>query len=426
MKIFKRGFTLAEVIFCLGIVGIVTALGLKVTNDSAQRAYNKYWSTGYENLYDVLYDLKTARKVFDTNGDINEDTLSDKLNEYFNLGSNSNGNGKNASAFSAGDKVVATLKFGFKHILAEHVYDNVNQLGSCFMYNENGQCKRRNAGDGSGGLVYQYACNDGNGVWYSSDKCEQEAAQDAQWCAQNPDAPVCTGKIQSVAPTIQSIEIDGENDESSGEPTVKTKNAIGYNVAKITLETGNVVYLISMKVPQPRKEGKDKAVTMFLYNPKIMKRGNSYESLQPLTEDDARNNLGLENYETLAPSSEYTYVDVRNNVSLLSFVTHDNNTPIPYNTAACIKGGNYEKFGLTPSPVGSDKLTSLNNDNLLANVVPFTWKHLYAVADGSTVHDNLVPHNKDSASGAGLQFSGDGDCTGIDRAASAIIYLNKR
>ena len=59
MKNFKHGFTLAEVLLCIAIIGIVIAMGMKITQNMTQRAYDKYWATGYLNLYDVLNDMNS-------------------------------------------------------------------------------------------------------------------------------------------------------------------------------------------------------------------------------------------------------------------------------------------------------------------------------------------------------------------------------
>ena len=57
MKKNKKGFTLAELVLCIGIIGIVTALGATIAKKSTARAYNMYWAAGYQNLYNALAEI---------------------------------------------------------------------------------------------------------------------------------------------------------------------------------------------------------------------------------------------------------------------------------------------------------------------------------------------------------------------------------
>lgn len=68
MKKFFRGFTLAELLLCVGIIGIVSAMGITVAKISAERAYNLLYYTGYINLYNAIADAEFHGK--NTNEDI--------------------------------------------------------------------------------------------------------------------------------------------------------------------------------------------------------------------------------------------------------------------------------------------------------------------------------------------------------------------
>ena len=57
MKKFKQGFTLAELLLCLIILGIVTALGMTITKRTTAHAYNLFFYTGYSNLYDAIREI---------------------------------------------------------------------------------------------------------------------------------------------------------------------------------------------------------------------------------------------------------------------------------------------------------------------------------------------------------------------------------
>ena len=68
MKKFFRGFTLAELLLCVGIIGIVSAMGMTVAKIGTDKAYNSYYYAGYINLYNAIADAKSQGK--ETNSDI--------------------------------------------------------------------------------------------------------------------------------------------------------------------------------------------------------------------------------------------------------------------------------------------------------------------------------------------------------------------
>ena len=56
MKIFQKGFTLAELLLVIAIIGIVSAMGASITKKTTEKAYNLFYYTGYINLYDAISD----------------------------------------------------------------------------------------------------------------------------------------------------------------------------------------------------------------------------------------------------------------------------------------------------------------------------------------------------------------------------------
>lgn len=58
MKKFLKGFTLAELLLCIAIIGVVSAMGMTITKKTTDRAYNLYFYSGYINLYNAIADAK--------------------------------------------------------------------------------------------------------------------------------------------------------------------------------------------------------------------------------------------------------------------------------------------------------------------------------------------------------------------------------
>ena len=58
MKKIKKGFTIAEILLCLCIIGIISSMGIVATKHSADRAYNLFFYSGYINLYNTIMELK--------------------------------------------------------------------------------------------------------------------------------------------------------------------------------------------------------------------------------------------------------------------------------------------------------------------------------------------------------------------------------
>ena len=62
MKLSKLGFTMAELLLCIAIIGIVSAMGMTITKKSTEKAYNLYFYTGYVNLYNAIADAVESGK----------------------------------------------------------------------------------------------------------------------------------------------------------------------------------------------------------------------------------------------------------------------------------------------------------------------------------------------------------------------------
>lgn len=58
MKTSRRGFTLAELLICMAIIGTIAAMGMVITKRSTESAYNLYYYTGYINLYNAIAEAR--------------------------------------------------------------------------------------------------------------------------------------------------------------------------------------------------------------------------------------------------------------------------------------------------------------------------------------------------------------------------------
>ena len=70
MKLSKLGFTMAELLLCIAIIGIVSAMGMTITKKSTEKAYNLFYYTGYVNAYNAIADAVAAgdASMTETNG----------------------------------------------------------------------------------------------------------------------------------------------------------------------------------------------------------------------------------------------------------------------------------------------------------------------------------------------------------------------
>ena len=83
-SILKKGFTLTELLLCVAIISIVTAVGGSIAKHSAEKAYNNYFFYGFANLYDATMhierkDIEDSYKGADT-----LEHYATKLNTIFN------------------------------------------------------------------------------------------------------------------------------------------------------------------------------------------------------------------------------------------------------------------------------------------------------------------------------------------------------
>ena len=54
MKKMLKGFSLAELLIAMAIIAIIATLGVSISKQGIENAYNAYWYTGYKGLYDSI------------------------------------------------------------------------------------------------------------------------------------------------------------------------------------------------------------------------------------------------------------------------------------------------------------------------------------------------------------------------------------
>lgn len=62
----KNGFTMIELLLCLAIIGIVSAMGMTITKKSSAKAYNLFYYSGYVNMYDALVEISDEESTSST------------------------------------------------------------------------------------------------------------------------------------------------------------------------------------------------------------------------------------------------------------------------------------------------------------------------------------------------------------------------
>lgn len=86
MKKFLKGFTLTELLICVAIIGIISAMGANIMKKTTEKAYREYYKTGYQNLYDALADLRYSGKDIDNAGNPKNSTvLAGELRDLFSV-----------------------------------------------------------------------------------------------------------------------------------------------------------------------------------------------------------------------------------------------------------------------------------------------------------------------------------------------------
>lgn len=59
----NKGFSLMEVLMVLGIIGVVTAMSVSISQKGVEKAYRNYWYTGYSALENATFDAIMKNKT---------------------------------------------------------------------------------------------------------------------------------------------------------------------------------------------------------------------------------------------------------------------------------------------------------------------------------------------------------------------------
>ncbi len=59
----KSGFSLMEILIVMAIIGVVTAMGISISQKGIEKAYRNYWYTAYQALSDATFDAAINDKI---------------------------------------------------------------------------------------------------------------------------------------------------------------------------------------------------------------------------------------------------------------------------------------------------------------------------------------------------------------------------
>ena len=114
-SILKKGFTLTELLLCIAIIAIITAMGGAIAKNSAEKAFNNYFFYGFANLYDATFE----------NGNRETNTINNyanKLEDIFNE------NNSGAACSGTPTTCTVTTSNGISYEITEIITDSVYQI----------------------------------------------------------------------------------------------------------------------------------------------------------------------------------------------------------------------------------------------------------------------------------------------------------
>lgn len=80
-----RGFSLAELLIAMGIIAVIATMGISIGKKGIERAYNQYFYTAYNGLYEIFSDVHEDQITLYDNLSVNKcptTTFSDYLKAY--------------------------------------------------------------------------------------------------------------------------------------------------------------------------------------------------------------------------------------------------------------------------------------------------------------------------------------------------------
>ncbi len=80
----KQGFTLAEMLLCIGIIAVVAAMGATISKAVTQKAYNIYFVNGYNNLANAIADMESDITQFNSNNNNNNEPFMEGFHKRIN------------------------------------------------------------------------------------------------------------------------------------------------------------------------------------------------------------------------------------------------------------------------------------------------------------------------------------------------------
>jgi len=134
---YKSAFSLIEVLMVMGIIAVITVMGLSISKKNVERAYNLYWYTGYNALVNTTIDAIAKHHMDPDNPSGSLEAYTKYIGEYL---MNAKNYDSSTHSFTApnGINYKFESKSGFYQItmsVPKHKQKNMSQYQTIFIYN---------------------------------------------------------------------------------------------------------------------------------------------------------------------------------------------------------------------------------------------------------------------------------------------------
>ena len=126
----KSGFSLVEILLVLGTIGIITTMGIAISQNGVEKAYRQFWYTGYKAISEATFDAGYNGKL---------DTLTHYAEHFASL--------MNTTVTTSGNNKEVTSPNGIKYTFS-------NVAAGYYILMEIPSPKTKNSFPNKSGLIY--------------------------------------------------------------------------------------------------------------------------------------------------------------------------------------------------------------------------------------------------------------------------------